>query len=65
MDQVVCGAFRLGRKLATPQEGNLFFLDKLDLLGFDRSKVALCKETEAMWNALGMDKRKIRCNCIW
>jgi len=56
-----------GRKLATPlrREIYIFFLDKLDLLGFDRSRVALCKETEAMWNALGMDKKKIRCNCIW
>ncbi len=29
------------------------------------NKVALCKETVEMWNALKMDYRKIRCNCIW
>jgi spore photoproduct lyase len=27
--------------------------------------VALCKETLGMWNAIGMDWRKIKCNCIW
>lgn len=27
--------------------------------------VALCKETVDMWNQLGMDYRKIRCNCVW
>lgn len=27
--------------------------------------VALCKETVAMWAKLGMDYRKIKCNCIW
>ena len=27
--------------------------------------VALCKETVDMWNRLGMDYRKIRCNCVW
>ena len=32
---------------------------------YNYSKVALCKETVAMWNKLGMDYRKIRCNCVW
>ena len=27
--------------------------------------IALCKETVAMWAKLGMDYRKIKCNCIW
>lgn len=27
--------------------------------------IALCKETKAMWQKLGMDYKKIRCNCIW
>jgi len=31
--------------------------------GFDN--IALCKETPQMWNALGMDYHKIRCNCVW
>jgi len=28
-------------------------------------EVALCKETLAMWAKLGMDYRKIKCNCVW
>jgi len=32
---------------------------------YDYSNVALCKETLDMWGRLGMDYRKIRCNCIW
>jgi len=31
--------------------------------GFEN--IALCKESVQMWNALGMDYRKMRCNCIW
>jgi len=33
--------------------------------GYDYSNVALCKETVAMWGKLGMDYKKIKCNCIW
>ena len=29
------------------------------------NNVALCKETVEMWNALDIDYKKIRCNCIW
>jgi len=29
------------------------------------NKVSLCKETVAMWKALGRDYKKIKCNCIW
>jgi len=32
---------------------------------FDYKEVALCKETIAMWRALGMDHTKIKCNCVW
>lgn len=28
-------------------------------------KVALCKETIQMWDALKMDYNKIKCNCVW
>jgi spore photoproduct lyase len=28
-------------------------------------EVALCKETLAMWSRLGMDYKKIKCNCVW
>ena len=29
------------------------------------SRVALCKETKAMWQKLGMNYKNIKCNCIW
>jgi len=32
---------------------------------YNYSDIALCKETVAMWERLGMDYRKIKCNCIW
>ena len=33
--------------------------------GYNYSDVALCKETLAMWGRLGMDYKRIKCNCIW
>ena len=32
---------------------------------YDFKKVALCKETIGMWNKLGKNYEKIRCNCTW
>jgi len=32
---------------------------------YNYNEVALCKETLAMWAKLGMDYKKIRCNCVW
>jgi len=32
---------------------------------YDYSEVALCKETIAMWDKLGMKWQNIKCNCIW
>jgi len=32
---------------------------------YNYDNIALCKETKAMWEALGMDYRKIKCNCVW
>ncbi len=32
---------------------------------FHYEEVALCKETMAMWAKLGMDYKRIKCNCIW
>jgi spore photoproduct lyase len=32
---------------------------------YNYSSVALCKETLAMWGRLGMDYKKIKCNCVW
>jgi len=31
---------------------------------FNYTNVALCKETLSIWNRLGMDYRKIKCNCL-
>ncbi len=28
-------------------------------------KIALCKETKAMWQKLAMDYKAIKCNCVW
>jgi spore photoproduct lyase len=32
---------------------------------YNFSKVALCKETVKMWDALKMNYMRIRCNCVW
>jgi spore photoproduct lyase len=32
---------------------------------YNYNDVALCKETLAMWGSLGMDYKKIKCNCVW
>ena len=29
------------------------------------NKIALCKETKAMWQKLGINYKDIRCNCVW
>jgi spore photoproduct lyase len=31
---------------------------------YDYRNIALCKETRKMWDSLGLDYRKIRCNCL-
>ena len=33
--------------------------------GYNYSDIALCKETLAMWGRLGMDYKRIKCNCVW
>lgn len=33
--------------------------------GYEYNNIALCKETKAVWQKLGMNYRNIRCNCIW
>lgn len=50
---------------STRREIYQFFYDKLASLGFDKSGIAICKETRSMWNELGMKPRDCRCNCIW
>jgi spore photoproduct lyase len=32
---------------------------------YNYTNIALCKETLAMWGRLGMDYKKIKCNCVW
>lgn len=32
---------------------------------FHYEEVALCKETTGMWAKLGMDYKRIKCNCVW
>ena len=32
---------------------------------YEYRDVALCKETVQMWNALKMDYKQIKCNCVW
>lgn len=56
-----------GRKIPIPQrkEIYLFLYDKLSECGFDKSKIAICKETIGMWSELGLDYRNCKCNCIW
>jgi len=56
-----------GKKAPAPlrKEIYTFFFDKLEHLGFDKSKIALCKETRFMWNELGLNQAKCRCNCVW
>jgi spore photoproduct lyase len=56
-----------GKKMAFPlrKEIYLFFYDILSTLGFNKSKIALCKETRSMWQALGLDYTKCKCNCTW
>lgn len=56
-----------GKKAPTPlrKEIYIFFYDKLAKLGFDKSKVAMCKETRSMWKELGLNPNFCKCNCIW
>jgi len=42
-----------------------FFFDKLVNLGFDKSRIAVCKETKSMWRDLGLNPDQCRCNCVW
>lgn len=52
-----------GRKVDLEIRIDLYrnLIDKLDEKGF--KNFALCKETVDCWNALGLDYKKIRCNC--
>jgi len=32
---------------------------------YNYDNVALCKETREMWEALGLNYKRIKCNCVW
>ena len=55
-----------GKKAPTSlrKEIYIFFYDKLDNVGFDKSKIAMCKETKSMWKELGLNYNLCRCNCV-
>jgi len=42
-----------------------FFYDKLDTLGFSKSRIVMCKETKSMWEELGLNWNSCSCNCVW
>ena len=54
-----------GRKVAFDTRYAMY-LDVIDYLRtqYDYTDVALCKETVAIWDKLGMDYRHIKCNCV-
>lgn len=53
-----------GKKFPEPirKEVYSFFLTRLAELGFEKDKIALCKETVPLWSDLGIGQR---CNCVW
>jgi spore photoproduct lyase len=51
--------------IAVRKEIYSFFLDKLQNLGFNKQNVGICKETKSMWQEIGLDYTKCKCNCIW
>jgi spore photoproduct lyase len=56
-----------GKKAPTQlrKEIYLFFYDRLGNLGYGKSKISLCKETETMWKELSVDPQQAKCNCVW
>lgn len=42
-----------------------FFYERLESLGFDESRISLCKETRSMWEELGLNNPICKCNCVW
>jgi len=55
-----------GRKIDFPTRYKMYTTIIQELKEkYNIHKIALCKETVHMWSALGMDYRKIKCNCMW
>jgi len=55
-----------GKKIDFDTRYKMYFL-VLEYLKnkYNYTDVALCKETVAMWEEIGMDWKKIKCNCVW
>ncbi len=55
-----------GKKIDFKTRNNMY-LTVIRLLreAYNFNEIGLCKETVAMWGRLGMDYKKIKCNCIW
>lgn len=55
-----------GKKVEFPVRYNMY-ANLIDYLKsrWNYKKIALCKETLAIWCKLRMDYKKIKCNCIW
>lgn len=54
-----------GKKIGAPTRKEMYTLLVANLReSYGFRKVAFCKETVQMWKDMGMDYRKIRCNCI-
>lgn len=53
-----------GRKMAFQQRLKIYgyMIDCLKEIGI--TEVGICKETIGMWNSLGIDYKKIKCNCV-
>lgn len=54
-----------GKKLAFKQRKEIyqFFYDKLKSIGYDSSKISMCKETVNMWESMGITYEPLTCNC--
>jgi len=54
-----------GKKLSSNQRTEIyrFFYDKLESLGYNTSKVSMCKETADMWKKMGLYYEPLNCNC--
>ncbi len=54
-----------GKKLSFNQRKEIyqFFYDKLNSLGYNLTKVSMCKETVDMWKELGRPYTPLTCNC--
>ena len=64
--EIIANEANWGKKIdfKTRYEIYVIIIDQLREI-YNYSDIALCKETVAMWGRLGMDYKKIKCNCVW